>query len=103
MAHNATKFPLAGKSGCVLGRGSDCDIVLTHPTVSRHHCVISFEGGAYYICDNNSMNGVILNGGPLIGKQRMMQMDKITIADMSMVFCDNSLSAGHLALGIYSI
>jgi len=91
MAQNAGKFPLAGKNKFVLGRSSDCDIVLNHPTVSRHHCVISLEGDAYYISDNNSMNGVILNGGPLMGKQRMMQMDKITIADMSMVFCDNSL------------
>lgn len=85
------KFPLAGGSRFVLGRDADCDIVLSHPTVSRHHCIISIEGGAYYITDNGSTNGVILNGSPLVGKQRLEQMDKIMIADTSMVFCDAAL------------
>lgn len=85
------KFSLTGSSRFVLGRDADCDIVLNHPTVSRHHCIISIEGGAYYIIDNGSMNGVILNGSPLVGKQRLEQMDKIMIADTSMVFCDAAL------------
>lgn len=85
------KVSLTGKNKYVLGRDTDCDIILDHPSVSRHHCVFTCEGGAYYISDNNSMNGIILNSSPLQKKQKLEQMDKITIADTSMVFCDNML------------
>lgn len=85
------KVILTGRNKYVLGRAGDCDIVIRHPSVSRHHCIISVENGAYYISDNNSMNGVILNGSPLVKKQKLEQMDKITIADTSMVFCDSFL------------
>lgn len=85
------KFTLEGRNKCVLGRDIDCDIVLNHPSVSRHHCVITYEGGSYYISDNNSMNGIILNSSPLKKKQKLQQMDKITIADTSMIFCDHLL------------
>lgn len=83
--------PLTGGQRYVLGRGSDCDIVLKHPTVSRHHCIITLENGEYYISDNNSVNGIILNGSPLKKKQKLEQMDKIAIADTSMLFCDRSI------------
>lgn len=85
------KIPLTGGARYVLGRSSDCDIVLKHPAVSRHHCIITLENGEYYIADNNSFNGVILNGSPLKKKQKLEQMDKITIADTSMLFCDSSI------------
>lgn len=81
----------SGRKKYVLGRSPECDIVINHPSVSRRHCIISCENGAYFITDNNSMNGVILNGRPLKNRQRLAQMDKIMIADTSLVFCDNSL------------
>lgn len=84
------KIALEGRNRYVLGRDADCDIVLKHPSVSRHHCVITYEDGSYYINDN-SMNGIILNSSPLKKKQKLQQMDKITIADTSMIFCDHQL------------
>lgn len=91
---------LTGKDRYVIGRSGDCDIVLRHPTVSRHHCVISFENGQYYITDNNSVNGVILNGFPLLNKQQLNQMDKITIADTSMLFCDGVIHFNEAVGGV---
>lgn len=85
------KFVLTGQKKFILGRDSNCDIVLRHPSVSRRHCVITFENGSYYVSDNNSMNGISLNGSLLRGKQKLEQMDKITIADTCMVFCNNFL------------
>lgn len=85
------RFALTGKKKFVLGRDSRCDIVLPHPSVSRCHCIISCENGSYFINDNNSMNGISLNGALLRGKQKLARMDKITIADTSMVFCDHFL------------
>lgn len=96
------RVSLTGQSKYVLGRGADCDIILNHPSVSRHHCVFTCEGGAYYISDNNSTNGIILNSSPLQRKQKqkLEQMDKITIADTSMVFCDNMLYFTKYAGGV---
>lgn len=99
-AATADKIPLTGKDRFVLGRDAGCDIVLSHPAVSRRHCIISLENGTYYISDNGSMNGVILNGSPLTGKQKLEQMDKIMIADTSMVFCDSALYFTQIIDGV---
>lgn len=82
------RFSLAGKNRFVIGRSDDCDFVLAHPSVSRHHCVITIEGGECFAADNGSMNGVLLNGSLLSGKTKLLPMDKLTIADTTMVFHD---------------
>lgn len=80
---------LEGKSRFVIGRSDDCDFIMNHPSVSRHHCVITTEGGNHFVFDNGSMNGVLLNGSPLRGKKKLEPMDKLTIADTTMVFRDD--------------
>ncbi|MBP5502281.1 MAG: FHA domain-containing protein [Bacteroidales bacterium] len=44
-----------------LGRGDDNDIVIPNRTVSSHHATLSFEGGVFYISDNDSTNGIFVN------------------------------------------
>jgi pSer/pThr/pTyr-binding forkhead associated (FHA) protein len=44
-----------------LGRGSDCDIQLDDPQVSRHHAVIRFLEGRFFIKDLGSSNGTFVN------------------------------------------
>lgn len=46
----------------VLGRGSDCDVVLRHPSVSRRHAVLSSRGGVLAVRDLGSTNGSRVNG-----------------------------------------
>lgn len=46
----------------VLGRGTDCDIVLDDPGVSRHHSEITLEGGAASLRDLGSTNGSFVDG-----------------------------------------
>lgn len=84
-------FSLAGVQRCVIGRAAECNIVLDHPTVSRQHCIIAKTNGQYYIYDNNSTNGVILNGQLLHGATPLNQMDRISIAGYSFIFCDECL------------
>lgn len=100
-------FALTGQEKYTLGRSADCDIVLDHPSVSKHHCIITYENGSYYISDNNSLNGVSFNGGPLRGKQKLEQMDKITIADTTIVFNGSFLyfskSASGVSIAAYDI
>lgn len=92
---------LSGKSRIFIGRDTNtCDLVISHPSVSRRHCVITNEGGGYFIADNGSTNGVILNGAPLVGKRQLMEMDKITIADTSIVFSGDTLYSAGVINGV---
>ena len=44
-----------------IGRADDNDIVIHNRTVSSHHATLSFEGGVFYISDNDSTNGIFVN------------------------------------------
>ena len=44
-----------------IGRKETNDIVIENRTVSSNHAALSFEGGLFYITDNNSTNGTFIN------------------------------------------
>ena len=44
-----------------IGRNADNDIVINNRTISGRHATLSYEGGFFYITDNNSTNGVFVN------------------------------------------
>lgn len=48
----------------VLGRGTDCDLRLVDPGVSRHHAEIRFEGEEVVLVDLGSTNGTVVDGQP---------------------------------------
>jgi FOG: FHA domain len=52
--------PLRGR--LVIGRGSDCDLVLDEPEMSRRHAVIENSGDGLYLRDLGSSNGTYVNG-----------------------------------------
>jgi len=52
--------PLRGR--LVIGRGSDCDLVLDEPEMSRRHAVIENSGDGMYLRDLGSSNGTFVNG-----------------------------------------
>ena len=45
------------KAGMTIGRGKDNDLPIDHPSVSRHHARLDFDGANYQITDLNSTNG----------------------------------------------
>lgn len=45
----------------MLGRQSDCDIIVHDTSVSRRHCVIVPEDGGYAVVDLGSANGTLVN------------------------------------------
>jgi hypothetical protein len=64
----------------VIGRASDCDVILDDPLVSRRHAKINVRGEGVYVEDLLSANGVYVNG---IRVQRMQQLfdgDRILLA-----------------------
>lgn len=52
---------LSKKQELTIGREESCDITLPHVSVSKCHAKIVREKDGYYIVDNGSTNGVIIN------------------------------------------
>jgi hypothetical protein len=45
-----------------IGRASDNDVIVDDPMVSRHHCQLKLQHGAYSFADLGSRNGSLVNG-----------------------------------------
>lgn len=80
---HAGNFPL-DKAVLRIGRGSDCDIRLDDPGVSRHHAEILL-GEHVLLRDLNSTNGTYVNG-TLIAEQPLMDGNVITVGSTSLTF-----------------
>jgi pSer/pThr/pTyr-binding forkhead associated (FHA) protein len=50
------------RSALTVGRTADNDLQVDHPSVSRRHCRFVLEGGGWKIYDDDSANGVRING-----------------------------------------
>jgi len=61
-----------------IGRSVDSDIVLDNAGVSAHHALIKKEASGYVIADNDSSNGVFVNGNR-IDQHRLVYRDEIQI------------------------
>ena len=69
----------------MLGRHPECDIVLTDPMSSRRHCKIEMApGGQYYVEDNGSANGTVLNGEFLRTRKPLQNGDVVQIGSTRM-------------------
>ncbi len=49
----------------LLGRGTDCDLRLVDPGVSRHHAELRVEHDQVVLVDLGSTNGTFVNGQPV--------------------------------------
>lgn len=64
----------------VMGRASDCDIVISDRQVSRYHAQITKRESGYFLEDLGSKNGTHLNGAPIDGPERLQDGDVIQVA-----------------------
>jgi len=65
----------------IIGRGSDCAIMLPERQVSRHHARIEWDGGGYLLRDLGSKNGTHVNGQEVRDRPyRLKDGDEIQIA-----------------------
>ncbi|GAB4128907.1 MAG: hypothetical protein OHK0045_07070 [Raineya sp.] len=76
---------LLHKPSMTIGRKEGNDIVIPVETVSSNHAILTNEGGNWFIADNNSTNGIILNGNR-IQKHILKQGDKIQLGGVLMSF-----------------
>lgn len=80
------------KERLTIGRHNHNDIVLPHPTVSGEHAVITTLLDDAYLEDQNSTNGTFVNGHR-VGKHRLQNRDRITIAKFQIEFVVDGMRA----------
>ena len=68
-----------------VGREKSNTIVVNNNHMSRNHFTIFFSNGNYYIKDNNSSNGIIVNGVK-VNDSQLENGDIIEVADIVFTF-----------------
>ena len=68
-----------------IGRASDNDVIVDDPMVSRHHCQLKLQHGAYSFADLGSRNGSTVNGQP-VSEIALGPGDIIRIGDTDIEF-----------------
>jgi hypothetical protein len=69
----------------ILGRGTDCDLRLVDPGVSRHHAEIRVEDGEVVLVDLGSTNGTFVNGQP-VRRVPLADGTRVTLGRTTLVF-----------------
>jgi ABC-type multidrug transport system ATPase subunit len=83
---------LSGKNILTIGRDEICDITLPHVSVSKCHARIIREADGYYITDNGSTNGIIVNNKHVSAKMRLHEKDVIAITNSKLIFTSSVIS-----------
>jgi pSer/pThr/pTyr-binding forkhead associated (FHA) protein len=79
------RYPI-DKDEFVIGRSSrNSDLVISNNDISRRHALIIFDGGKYYIQDNESVNGIEFNG-QRIKQQQINEGDVYWLASYELRF-----------------
>ncbi len=84
-------LPLSMKKELIIGRDDSSDIILPHVSVSKHHAKIVCEKSEYYILDNGSTNGVIVNNKRISNKVRLHEKDVIDITNSKLIFTETMI------------
>jgi pSer/pThr/pTyr-binding forkhead associated (FHA) protein len=76
----------------VIGRSSDCDIVIDLTLVSRRHAEIVYHDEKFFASDLESRNGTLFNGEPLLpgGERALSHGDLLSFAEdqVTLIFQD---------------
>jgi len=83
---------LSARPETTIGRNSTCDIVLDHVSVSKMHAKILSKGNHFYIEDNNSTNGIMVNGRRVDYQCKLNEKDIIIITNSKLVYGDGKIS-----------
>ena len=68
-----------------IGRASDNDVIVDDPMVSRHHCQLKLQHGAYSFADLGSRNGSTVNDQP-VSEIALGPGDVIRVGDTEIEF-----------------
>ena len=68
LLHSGRRLPV-GVAGITIGRGDQCDLMLSGERISREHARVEFDDGGYWLVDLGSRHGTTLNGERLRGER----------------------------------
>jgi ABC-type multidrug transport system ATPase subunit len=68
-----------------IGNDDNCDIKITHPTISERHCRILARENGIFIRDLESRAGTLINGKMVAGMQRLIDGDNLSIGDFDFI------------------
>jgi CheY-like chemotaxis protein len=63
----------------VIGRGTDCDLQLVDPSLSRRHCRLDWRDGRLFVDDLESRNGTLVNGRRITGQSPLAEGDMLRV------------------------
>lgn len=93
-------FSLSGKNRITIGRSDDNDICLEHISVSHRHALIVKTDIGYYLVNNHSTNGVLVNGKSVAGKHLLKDQDLILITNTKLIFTKSKITYSCAKVGI---
>lgn len=70
----------------IVGRSSECQVILPDPRVSRRHAMIRKQDGGFYLFDLGSFNGSYLNGSRVTAARQLSTGDVLTFAEHEFTF-----------------
>ncbi len=93
-----------GKDRMVLGRSSDNDIPVRHPSLSREHCAFTRDGDDWFAEDLASSNGTRLNkeSAKLSSKVKLSDKDQVKCGQARLTFHRGDMGSAHAAVDLLS-
>ena len=82
-----------------IGRGSENDVVVDDPAVSREHATIIFENGQYVVEDVGSAGGTMVEGSSAGGQTVLSSGSTIQLGETELVFMQSDSPAPPAATG----
>jgi len=71
----------------LIARGTDSDLRIDDPGISRNHAELRRSGGDVTVVDLGSTNGVVVDGQP-VGEQRLKDGARVQLGSTTMIFHD---------------
>lgn len=78
---HALALPSDSREAVVVGRSTEAQLVLSHPTVSRCHARLRHDGERWLIRDLGSRNGTVVNGRMVVGEASLCPGDVVGLGD----------------------
>ncbi len=77
---------LGEQTEIAIGRGKDCQLKLNDLMASRNHGQLFRDGDRWILRDNNSTNGISVNGNEISGQVTVHRNDVFRMANTSLIF-----------------
>ena len=73
------------RTGFIIGRDDDCNLTIVSSLVSRHHATISYIDDCWYLEDQGSTNGTLVNSN-MVTRCKLSSGDVIAIGGFQFRF-----------------